>query len=142
MIRVIQPLHARSLEVAVLRRRQPERQHEQGDNAEKGVQADSAAGDVFPAFINDLVQPAWQSAPAPIGEQADPGPLLSSDAREILPDRIASDIGGWKSDAGIWQDNCAQPKQAFTTCQTAFAKTAPNALSPQGCTILACPSFN
>lgn len=56
MICVIQPLHARSLEVAVLRRRQPKRQHEQGDDAEKGVQADSAAGDLFPASINDLVQ--------------------------------------------------------------------------------------
>lgn len=142
MIRVIQPLHARSLKVAVLGCRQPERQHEQGDDAEKGVQADSAAGDVFPACINDLVQPAWQSAPAPLGEQAPPEPLLPSSTRVIPPGSLASDVGGWKSDAGIWQDNGIQPRHALTTCQMGFMKTVPSSFSPQVCTILTATIFN
>ena len=33
MIRVVQPFQARRLKIAVLRRRQPKRQHEQGDDA-------------------------------------------------------------------------------------------------------------
>jgi hypothetical protein len=33
MIRVVKPFQSRRLKIAVLRRRQPERQHEQGDDS-------------------------------------------------------------------------------------------------------------